>query len=70
MTELKILKVDEKWSIAYDASINDTPRYWLRYGERTGSPGSTWDENNAVTAMFYELLAARNTNSPSDGSQL
>jgi len=51
---MKILKVDDKWSILFDPSKNDKPLNWLRYGE----PHSPWDENNATTAMFYALLEA------------
>lgn len=49
---MKILKIDDKWSIAYDPQNNDRPLHWLRYGEVRG----TWEENNATTAMFYTIL--------------
>lgn len=51
----KVLHVDEKWSIAYDPSANDRPLYWLRHGEELYD----WDGDNAVTALFYALLAAQ-----------
>lgn len=48
----KTLKVDDKWSIAYDPSQNDHPTYWFRHGERH----SEFNGSNAVVAMFYALL--------------
>lgn len=53
---MEILKIDDKWSVEYDPKANDRPVRFLRYGE----PSSDWNENNAVTAMFYELLRTKN----------
>ena len=53
---MKILKVDEKWSVEYDPDNNDRPTRWLRYGEELGT--GKWDENNPTTAMFYAMLKA------------
>jgi len=52
---VKLLKVDEKWSIQYDPEMNDRPLRWLRYGEHN----SMFNENNSCRAMFYSLLEAR-----------
>lgn len=49
------LIVDDKWSVIYDPKNNDRPIEWLRHGERHGD----FEENNAVTAMFYALLECR-----------
>ena len=53
---MKTLKIDEKWEVEYDPTNNDRPVRWLRYGEECGWQ-TEWNENNAVTAMFYALLA-------------
>jgi hypothetical protein len=53
--KLAVLRVDEKWSIAYDFEDNDRPTDWLRYGEAH----SPFNENNATTALFYALLKGR-----------
>ena len=50
-----ILKIDEKWSVQFDPDNNDRPIYWLRHEDRH----SPFDDNNAVTSMFYALLEAR-----------
>lgn len=55
---MKTLKIDEKWEVEYDPANNDRPVRWLRYGEECGWQ-TEWNENNAVTAMFYALLAER-----------
>lgn len=52
---MTVLKIDDKWSVEYDPDSNDRPCVWLHYGK----PHSEFDENNAVTAMFYALLEAR-----------
>jgi hypothetical protein len=49
---MKKLKIDDKWSIRYDPENNDRPEAILRYGELH----QVWQENNAMTAMFYALL--------------
>lgn len=51
-TVMPILEIDEKWSIEYDPENNDRPMYWFRNGLYAGA----FDENNAVTAMFYAIL--------------
>lgn len=50
--KLRYLKIDDKWSIAYDANNNDKPLYWLRYDSKYFN----FNESNAVVAMFYKLL--------------
>ena len=60
---IKTLRVDDKWSIEYDPNNNDRPLRWFRYGEKW-VPHITWDENNAVTAMFYALLEERAKSKP------
>jgi hypothetical protein len=52
---LKILEVDEKWSIQYDPNSNDRPLAVFRYGE-LNSTTTDWD--NVQVAMFYALLEA------------
>ena len=59
---MKLLKIDDKWSVLFDPDKNDMPVNWLRYGE----PRQPWDENNATTAMFYALLEASSRNAISD----
>jgi hypothetical protein len=49
---MKILKIDDKWSIEYDPMNNDRPTFWFRNGERH----SELVENNAVIALFYSYL--------------
>lgn len=51
----RILQIDEKWSILYDAAQNDKPIEWLRYG----APHSEWCGNNADFALFHALLAEK-----------
>jgi hypothetical protein len=51
---MKVLKVDEKWSIEYDPEDNDRPKRLLRYGEDFA--GYTPFVLNHVVAMFYALL--------------
>lgn len=53
---MKILKIDEKWSVEYDETCNDRPVQVLRYGEPSGAGVSDW--KNDTTAMFYALLDA------------
>lgn len=50
---MKILEVDEKWSVVYDPTNNDTPVRVTRYGEPAGD-AREW--NNFQVAMFYALL--------------
>lgn len=52
--DLKTLKVDDKWSVFYDAEQNDRPLEWYRH-EKSHSPFS---EFNADVAMFYALKEA------------
>jgi len=49
---MKILKINDKWSIEYDPTNNDRPTFWFRNGERH----SELVENNAVIALFYSYL--------------
>lgn len=49
------LRVDEKWSVEYDPKNNDRPIKFWRYNEPINDEG--WGYDNAVTAMFYALLA-------------
>ncbi len=49
---MAILKVDEKWSVGFLPDQNDRPVMWYRNGEEHRE----FEENNAVTAMFYALL--------------
>jgi len=51
---MMMLKIDEKWSVSYDPKNNDRPVSWYRYNELN----SAFEEDNAVVAMFYALLAA------------
>lgn len=48
---MKILKVDEKWSIQYDDGNNDRPEWFLRHG----SPHFPFPTDNATVALFYAL---------------
>lgn len=50
---MKILVVDDKWSIQYDPANNDSPQTLLRYGEDAGDVAH-W--KNPEVAMFYTLL--------------
>ena len=50
---MKILHIDEKWSIMYDSTSNDKPVSWYRYGEYN----SEFIENNAVVSLFYAMLS-------------
>jgi hypothetical protein len=52
---MKIIAVDEKWSVRYDPENNDRPIAWLRYGVES----HPFDQVNAVTAMFYTILDDR-----------
>ena len=52
---MSILKVDDKWSVVYDPKSNDSPKMWMRHGDRH----YPFDESNAVVAMFYALKEAR-----------
>jgi len=52
--ELKTLKVDDKWSILYDAGKNDRPLEWHRH-KKLHTPFS---EYNADVAMFYAFQEA------------
>lgn len=49
---MRILKIDEKWSVSYDPNENDIPRQIFRHGKFH----SYWDHNNMASAMFYQLL--------------
>lgn len=49
---MKLLEVDDKWSVGYDPQNNDRPIKWFRYGQ-------SWldfEQNNAVVGLFYALL--------------
>jgi len=48
------LKIDDKWGVFYEPDNNDRPVRWTRYNE-IREPFE--EDNNAVTAMFYALLA-------------
>lgn len=50
---MRVLKIDEKWSIEYDEANNDRPVQWLRHGE----PNAPFDEPNSTVALFYALLS-------------
>ncbi len=52
---MKFLKIDEKWSIRYDPKDNDSPKDWYRHELWN----SLFSEDNAVVAMFYALMKAR-----------
>jgi len=52
---MKLLEVDDKWSIAYWPEENDRPTHWYRYGEMH----SSCDFNNPCLAMFYSLLETK-----------
>jgi hypothetical protein len=52
---MKILKVDDKWSVVYDEMINDRPLSWSRYGDNH----YPYSGSNADLAMFYALKEAR-----------
>lgn len=52
---MKILKVDEKWSIEYDPQNNDRPTRLLRYDQDAAIDMSA--QKNFVVAMFYALLS-------------
>lgn len=52
---MKVLKIDEKWSVEYDPDFNDKPMYWVRNGERH----TRFSESNSVVALFYALLEAK-----------
>jgi len=52
---LKVLKIDNKWSIEYDPEDNDRPGRLLRYGQDACVNISN-QQLNYVSAMFYELL--------------
>lgn len=52
--DLKMLKVDDKWSVSYDAGQNDRPLAWHRYGNLH----TPFSEFNADVAMFYGLKDA------------
>lgn len=55
---MRVLHIDEKWSVEYDPENNDRPIRLLRYGEPSiGNGPEMW--NNPVTAMFYALLSER-----------
>lgn len=54
-TTLRILRIDEKWSISYDTANNDRPKRWLRHGVIHRD----FEENNGTVALFYALLAAK-----------
>ena len=51
---MSILKIDDKWSVVYDPKSNDSPKMWMRHGDRH----YPFDESNAVVAMFYALKEA------------
>ena len=52
---LKTLKIDDKWSVEYNITNNDSPVNVLRHGEKHPVGVSNW--NNDSVAMFYALLA-------------
>lgn len=52
--DLKTLKVDDKWSILYDARKNDRPVEWQRHKK----PHTPFSEYNADVAMFYAFQEA------------
>ena len=54
--DLRKLKVDDKWSILYDAGQNDRPLDWYRY-DVLHTPFSNF---NADVAMFYAFQEASN----------
>jgi hypothetical protein len=54
---VKILHIDEKWSIRYDDTFNDRPVEILRYGVAQGDGIANWD--NVKMSMFYALLEVR-----------
>lgn len=49
---IRTVRIDDKWSIAYDSKENDKPLFWIRHEQYH----SAYMENNAVTAMFYNIL--------------
>lgn len=55
---MKILKVDDKWSIQYDPDKNDRPLTVMRHGEAHDPNGDVF-LNNFILALFYALLEAR-----------
>jgi len=54
---MKVLQIDDKWSVHYDPKNNDRPEVVFRNGERHPVGPVMW--NNDSVAMFYELLDAR-----------
>jgi hypothetical protein len=55
---MKVLQIDEKWSIEYDPEDNDRPKRLLRYGK--SFQGIEALNSNPVVAMFYALLEKEN----------
>lgn len=55
---MKVLKIDEKWSIEYDPDNNDRPGRLFRYGVDASIDVSK-QQLNFVSAMFYALLEAK-----------
>ena len=53
---MKILTIDDKWSIRYDPLVNDSPKELFRYDELVET---TENWKNDQVAMFYALLQAR-----------
>lgn len=51
---MKTLKIDDKFSIVYNAQENNRPLYVERNGSRHSNFGT--DTPNWVRAMFYTLL--------------
>lgn len=54
---MKILQIDDKWSVRYDPANNDRPVTLLRHDRPSGHGVNLW--SNDQTAMFYALLEAR-----------
>lgn len=51
---MKKLRIDNKWSVEFDDTENDSPKHWYRYDEAVKSP-----IDNIHVALFYALLDAR-----------
>ena len=54
---MRILKIDEKYSVELDDKNNSRPVRLLRYGKQCGS---LEDESNWIISMVYALDEARN----------
>lgn len=51
---MKLLHIDDKWSVQYDPNNNDRPMRWMRNGEIIEH-----EPNNIEIALFYALLEAQ-----------